>query len=181
MSEPQSLHIPNTPPIIKKSQSHLEDILHHEESLYWTIFDEVMTVLFPTLSDWSEKTTFAKLNALIAVPLVLVFTLTLPIAETDDVKVDDVEVINPALEDNTATPQVVVLPSGQENSSNVDQNKRSYLTVPTSERSIPDLLIVEEDLPVLEELAPIGWCRWLVAVQAICSTTFVTSVMACKW
>ncbi|KAG1500047.1 hypothetical protein G6F47_005616 [Rhizopus delemar] len=53
---------------------------------------EICTVLFPTLKDWRTKTQFAKLNALIALPVVLILTLTLPV--TEDIHVDDVEVLS---------------------------------------------------------------------------------------
>lgn len=116
---------------------------------------DVVCVLFPTLQDWSTKTTFGKLNALVAVPIVFILTLTLPVTEADDIKVDDIEVIEEAI------PQVVV--------------NKSYLTVPTSE-SYPD--IEEEEEPINE--AQLSWCRWLLATQAICSTTFIACVMSCK-
>lgn len=176
-----SLHVPNTPQVKQGQSQQQEEILLKESTSNYLIFDEVFYTLFPTLSDWTEKTTFAKLSSLIAVPLVLVFTLTLPIAETDDVKVDDIEVMNPMVEDSVSTPQVVVITSDQEHATHNNNNNKSYLTVPNSERSLSDLLIVEEDLPVLEDIPGIGWCRWLVAVQAICSTTFVASVMVCKY
>ncbi|CEI93141.1 hypothetical protein RMCBS344292_07383 [Rhizopus microsporus] len=114
---------------------------------------DVVCVLFPTLQDWSTKTTFGKLNALVAVPIVFILTLTLPVTEADDIKVDDIEVIEEAI------PQVVV--------------NKSYLTVPTSE-SYPD--IEEEEEPINE--AQLSWCRWLLATQAICSTTFIACVMS---
>jgi sodium/potassium/calcium exchanger 6 len=173
LEEDQTLHVPNAPQI-KQSQPELKD--ESTTSIFF-ILDEVFYTLFPTLSGWSEKTIFAKLSSLVAVPLVLVFTLTLPVAENDDVKVDDIEVINPMVEDNISTPQVIVITSDQDN----NNNNKSYLTVPNSERSLSDLLIVEEDLPVLDDISSTGWCQWLVAVQAICSTTFVTSVMYCKF
>ncbi|CAO3590951.1 unnamed protein product [Absidia cylindrospora] len=58
---------------------------------YLTLEDILLT-LCPTLQDWSSKTTFAKLSSLVALPLVLVFTLTLPVVESDDIKIDDFEV-----------------------------------------------------------------------------------------
>lgn len=123
-----------------------------------TWLGDVMAILFPTMQDWSSKTSFAKLNALIAVPIVLILTLTLPVTEAEDVKVDDIEIVEEAV------PQVVI--------------NKNYLTVPTSE-SYPDIVEEEEDEGVVTE-SQLGWCRWLLATQAICSITFVTCVMACK-
>lgn len=55
--------------------------------------EEIYNILFPTLQDWANKTAFAKLSSLIALPLVFIFTITLPVVESDDIKVDDYEVI----------------------------------------------------------------------------------------
>ncbi|KAG1060746.1 hypothetical protein G6F42_027879 [Rhizopus arrhizus] len=157
------------------------------------ILDDVCCTLFPTLQDWSSKTAFAKLSALVAVPLVLIFTLTLPVAEGDEVKVDDIEVLAPATTNEPqANQQMVVVTSSSAGgetptaaaampTTTTPAASKSYLTVPTSERSISELN-TDEDLPLLIEgdEGQLSWCRWLVAAQAICSTTFVTSVMACK-
>lgn len=121
-------------------------IEEHHPSL-WT---EVFCVLFPTLQEWSHKSGFAKLSALVAVPIVLILTLTLPVTEAEDVKVEDVEVME-------EIPQVTV--------------NKTFLTVPQSE-SYPDIA----DEGVVTE--SVLWCRWLLATQAICSVTFVTCVMA---
>lgn len=131
-----------------------------ESASLWMMMDDMYCTLFPTLQDWSSKTPFAKLSALVAVPLVVIFTVTLPVVEGEDVKVDDIEVV-------AATPQVVVEPS------------KSYLTVPSTvdDRSSLGEGMMEEEL----EESSLGWCRWLVATQAVCATTFVTSVMACKY
>jgi hypothetical protein len=52
------------------------------------------SVLFPTLQEWSSKSWFSRLSSLVAMPLVLAFTLTLPVAESEDVKIDQVEVMD---------------------------------------------------------------------------------------
>ena len=179
VEESQTLSVPSTPQpkhMLEEDLSLLKDTTER-----FFVVDEIITILFPTMSGWSEKTIFAKLSSLVAVPLVLVFTLTLPVAETDDIKVDDIEVINPMVEEIIATPQVVVISSDHEHAMDSTANNKNYLTVPNSQRSLTDLHIADEDLPILEEVSPIGWCRWLVAMQAICSTTFVTGVMARKY
>lgn len=197
-----SLHVPLllSANSTKQHQIDEEQQLLKESVSLSMILDDICCTLFPTLSDWSQKSTFAKLSALVAVPLVLVFTLTLPIAEGEDVKVDDIEVTAAAAAqqeeeevDVSTTPQVVVITSGdvQEGAptatatAGTTANTKNYLTVPISERSSNDLVVVaEEENPLLlmdDQVVSIGWCRWLTAVQAICSTTFVTSVMACKY
>lgn len=171
-----SLHVPTTP------SSHKQTDVKEPSTLSTSIamlLDEIFFILFPTLANWSSKTTFSKLSSLVAVPLVLIFTLTLPIAESDDIKVDDIEVVHgPTVEESIlTTPQVIVIGSAEDdNHAPPLHQKSSYLTVP-SLRSLSEMLITEEE----EDLPPLVWCRWLVAVQAICATTFVTSVMACKF
>lgn len=176
------------PPNLEEQQQNIDNVsihvpLKHQDELKISVsismvLDDVCCTLFPTLQDWSSKTAFAKLSALVAVPLVLIFTLTLPIAEGDEVKVDDIEVLAAANEPQTNQQIVAITSSAGE----TPTASKSYLTVPTSERSISELN-ADEDLPLLleeEGESQLGWCRWLVATQAICSTTFVTSVMACK-
>lgn len=175
-----SIHVPN------KNQDELKISVSMS-----MVLDDVYCTLFPTLQDWSSKTAFAKLSALVAVPLVLIFTLTLPVAEGDEVKVDDIEVLAPATTNEPQTNQQIVVITSSSGGDGETPTRaaaattpaasKSYLTVPTSERSISELN-TDEDMPLLieEDEGQLGWCRWLVAVQAICATTFVTSVMACK-
>ncbi|KAI8065576.1 Sodium/calcium exchanger protein-domain-containing protein [Gongronella butleri] len=63
--------------------------------LWW---EDVMLTLFPPMHGWATKTTFAKLSSLVALPLVFVFTLTLPVVESDDIRIDDMEVLPPTEE-----------------------------------------------------------------------------------
>ncbi|KAI8364672.1 Sodium/calcium exchanger protein-domain-containing protein [Radiomyces spectabilis] len=123
---------------------------------------EAYQILFPTLRHWKEKTLFSQLSSLIAMPLVLLFTLTLPVAEADDVKIDGVEV----LDDDSLTP----VPTADM------PVMKGYLTVsPPQEEytELPDTALDMED-----ENAQQGWCRWLLATQAIISMTFIFVVMA---
>ncbi|KAI9306990.1 hypothetical protein BJ944DRAFT_238252 [Cunninghamella echinulata] len=60
---------------------------------YFLKLQEICHILFPTLQDWSSKTFFSKFSSLIALPLVFIFTVTLPVVESDDIKVDDYEVM----------------------------------------------------------------------------------------
>jgi sodium/potassium/calcium exchanger 6 len=152
-SESSGLHVPKN------------KYLDFKSSVSISIFvDDVLSTLFPTLQGWSEKTVFAKLSAAIAVPLIFVFTLTLPVAETDDLKVDDMEVAVPegAETEEDDVPQVVI-------NSGVS---KSYLTVPIASESMSE---------IIEEQSGLGWCRWLLALQAICASTFIGCVMACEF
>ncbi|KAI8879513.1 hypothetical protein K501DRAFT_193415 [Backusella circina FSU 941] len=150
---PSGLHVP---PLNSKN-------FDFKTSVSMSLFvDDVLSALFPTLQGWSQKTLFAKLSASIAVPLVFIFTLTLPVAE--DVKIDEMEVVAPQgggtdVEEDEVVPQVVI-------SSGVS---KSYLAVPTASESMSE---------IIEEQGGLGWCRWLLALQAVCASTFVGCVMA---
>ncbi|KAF7725233.1 hypothetical protein EC973_000321 [Apophysomyces ossiformis] len=125
----------------------------------YLIGQEVWQTLFPTLQDWEHKTLFSKLSSMVAAPLVLFFTLTLPVAECEDIKVDDIEVIDdePLLEDTSPG------------------RNGNYLTVPPTQAECMEdgLSVIDEGIDVHRE-----WCQWLVAIQAIFATTFVASVLA---
>ncbi|RCI03459.1 hypothetical protein CU098_000652, partial [Rhizopus stolonifer] len=109
-----------------------DPILIEKEPRQW--MTEIIHVLLPSLKDWSLKTWFAKANAIIALPVVFILTLTLPV--TEQVKVDDVEMIDEVV------PEAVF--------------NKSCLDYPE----------------VIDQETKIGWCRWLLVVQAICSMTF---------
>ncbi|KAI8144519.1 Sodium/calcium exchanger protein-domain-containing protein [Fennellomyces sp. T-0311] len=130
------------------------------------LIDSMQQTLFPTMQDWYEKPVFAKLSAFIAVPLVLVFTLTLPVAEPDDVKVDGIEVL-----DDTADDTSLLSP---------DTPAKNYLSVASafeneSMITADDML---SDIDMQDGFQQQEWCRWLLAVQAIFGSTFLAFVMA---
>lgn len=113
---------------------------------FYIAVQEVWHTLFPTLQGWMDKTAFSRISSLVAVPVVLVFTLTLPVAE--DVKVDDVEVVD-------------------------DQPDKGYLAVPPANEDETSVDVMME-----EEPPATVWCKWLLAVQAVVASTFVTGIMA---
>ncbi|KAI9010859.1 hypothetical protein CLU79DRAFT_891196 [Phycomyces nitens] len=119
----------------------------------WTFWElwlqDICQTLFPTLQQWHTKSMLGKISSLVATPLVLVFTLTLPVAESEDVKVDGVHV----LDDDLDKQDTVV------------ENSNEYLAIP--------IQVEQTD----EEVSQ-GWCRWLLATQAVTSTTFLFVVMA---
>lgn len=125
--------------------------------------------LFPTMQNWCEKSFSAKLSALIAVPLVLMFTLTLPVAEEpDNIKVDSVEVVNSEDDDDGQIAADTSAPN----------NNKNYLSVATTSGER------EEEVISDMEVEPLGvqqeWCRWLLSLQAFFATTFLSVVMAGK-
>lgn len=147
-NDEEVVSIPVTPSEETKPTSVMVKGIRVPVNLYVAV-QEVWQTLFPTLQGWMNKTTFSRLSSLIAVPVVLVFTLTLPVAE--DVKVDDVEVVD-------------------------DQPDKGYLAVPPSANEDETSV----DVMMEEEPPATVWCKWLLVVQAICATTFVTAIMTRK-
>ncbi|KAI7880523.1 hypothetical protein K492DRAFT_237219 [Lichtheimia hyalospora FSU 10163] len=133
-----------------------------EKAIPNSVFDDVLPTLFPTLQNWHEKTTFAKLSSLVAAPVVLMLTVTLPVAE--DAQVDDVQ---------------VVTQEDDENGDTISNKGRLPVTPSGAEEDAVETLSVGEDMvdgSITEEKTP--WCRWLLATQAILATTFIFIVMA---
>lgn len=123
----------------------------------------LLETLFPTLQDWNQKSLFSKLSALAASPLVFIFTLTLPVAEIDQIKVDDIEVVD-----------------GDD-----DQDKDStinYLSVPTAATAAAAMTAPDHDLSVKVDVDDIdtkqGWNKQLLMIQCIISTVFILTVFA---
>ncbi|KAI8644695.1 Sodium/calcium exchanger protein-domain-containing protein [Parasitella parasitica] len=124
----------------------------------------LLQTLFPTLQDWSQKSSFSKLSAVAALPLVFVFTLTLPVAEIDQIKVDDIEVLD---DDDDGD-------NGHE-----EENIISYLSVPTAGATATaasghDLAkVMVDDIDTKQ-----GWNKQLLMVQCVISTAFILCVFA---
>lgn len=214
---------------------------------------DIYQVLFPTLQEWGSKSYLSRISSLVAMPLVLIFTLTLPVAEAEDVKVDEVEVMMIRDDDddyvyhtsaglyppqqpqqshhqyrqqqpmeagqryyyssNTSPISSTTAPPYHHHQSygsfftaandgllpptTIKPSSSSFLAVPASEsdcllqpqqkqqqqqqhslKATPSLH--SELLDVIDADLQQGWCRWLVAVQAVLSTTFLFCVLVCK-
>ncbi|KAI7869342.1 Sodium/calcium exchanger protein-domain-containing protein [Spinellus fusiger] len=122
----------------------------------WSTVEEVYQTLFPTLQNWQEKSVFSMASSLVAAPLVLVFTLTLPVAESEDVKVEGVAVLG----DSPGPASYLEIPSGRVSD--------------TAANDLPSSGRMENVDSEMKQ----GWCRWLLATQSIVSTIFLFSVMA---
>lgn len=155
----------------------------------YLVMEDVWQTLFPTLQDWQEKTAFAKLSSVVAVPVVLLFTLTLPVAE--DVKIDDVEVTVPGPappppEEDEDEDEAIAI--NTQLNTNMNNTNKSYLTVPSVHHHASDedgLSDMDDegmiDDEMNEESLGQDWHRWLLATQAVLATTFVFGVMARKY
>ncbi|KAI8376246.1 Sodium/calcium exchanger protein-domain-containing protein [Radiomyces spectabilis] len=153
-----------------------EDVLDAAKLLHdkskddaWVAFritlDSIWQTLLPTLQGWSHKSTFARLSSIVAMPLVFIFTLTLPVAEADVLKVDAMEVIH-----DDFVP---------ETSAAMDMSSKGYLSVPGSDPGADYREDNGSEFVIEEEIAELSqpWCRWLLATQAMCATIFVFIVM----
>ncbi|KAL9542047.1 hypothetical protein MBANPS3_008804 [Mucor bainieri] len=132
----------------------------------------LLQTLFPTLQDWRQKSFFAKWSALAALPLVLVFTLTLPVAEIDQIKVDDIQVLEEQEEE------------GQQEEEEEEEEEESivnYLSVPAAKATAPpsehDLLVAAK-ITVDDIDTKQGWNKQLLMIQCVVSTAFILGVLA---
>lgn len=145
------------------------------------IVGEISQVMLPTLQGWKTKSFFSKLSAMAAAPLVLIFTLTLPVAEIEQVKVDDIEVVENDLEEQDEQEVIVVAAATNED---VDHTKHYLAVPPTTAVSENDLVIVSAragSRVVVDDVdTRQGWNKYLLMVQSIISTLFIFSVLAGK-
>ncbi|KAI9313691.1 Sodium/calcium exchanger protein-domain-containing protein [Dichotomocladium elegans] len=126
--------------------------------------NNVRQILFPTMQDWCSKSWFAKLSSFVAVPLVLVFTLTLPVAEPDGgFEVQDIQVIDDDDDED--------IDDGASATSATVVKHASYLAVESALNTPEGTLM--GDIPQAQP-----WCRWLLAVQAIFGSIFLAIIMA---
>lgn len=137
-------------------------------SRWHSVLDGVYQVLLPTLQGWREKSLFSKLSAIAAAPLVLVFTLTLPVAEIEQIKIDDIQVTSDFSRSNTE-----IINTTTNGGSNV-MSTSNYLSVPVSENNLSTVGKVMVDEVDTQQ----GWNKYLLVAQCIISTTFIFSVFA---
>lgn len=148
------------------TDNHMSALFEQEEN---AIEEEEITLiqsLFPTLQDFRKKTTFSKVNAIIAAPFVLVFTLTLPVAELKEQKADDVLGFG---EDSIEARQQ------QQSASTLAVN--NYLSVPLSDNETPFSEV--KSVIITNEISTNQGCNsQLLALQSVFSSTFVFSLAA---
>ncbi|KAI9315457.1 Sodium/calcium exchanger protein-domain-containing protein [Dichotomocladium elegans] len=178
MSQDVTLAVPPLPPTSSRPASVLATTVPES---WWTVVEEAFQILFPTLQNWRNKSAFAKLSSLLAAPVVLVLTLTLPVAE--DVQIDDVQVVTEE-EDDDAKGEYLGLPNedvietlsvgggGGSTYGCASGGGGSTLLAQSGGAATEDLMMEE----TLTDGQP--WSRWLLATQAVMATTFIFVVMA---
>lgn len=133
-------------------------------SKWYLILEELIQVVLPTLQGWKEKSFFSKVSSLAAAPLVLVFTVTLPVAEIEQVKVDDIEVIE------------ILVNEDEGISTNKSKDPKNYLSVPVAENDVlTETKVIIDDVDTRQ-----GWNKYLMVLQSVISTTFLFGVFAGK-
>ncbi|KAK4513095.1 DNA polymerase delta small subunit Cdc1 [Mucor velutinosus] len=136
----------------------------------------LLQTLFPTLQDWRQKSLFSKWSALAALPLVLVFTLTLPVAEIGQIKVDDIQVMEE--HDGDQDDNDNDNDNEEEEEEEEEESTVNYLSIPTSKATA----IAEHDMPLKITVDDIdtkqGWNKQLLIIQCIISTAFILGVLA---
>lgn len=136
-----------------------------------SFINEMQQVLLPTLQGWDDKSLFSRVSAVAAVPLVFIFTITLPVAELEEMKVDDIEILDEG--DNHPFGDVeddhngLLVPSAQ--------HTKGYLSVPNSETDITTSakVVVVDEMETKQ-----GWNKYLLVAQCVISTTFIVGVLA---
>ncbi|KAF1805981.1 Sodium/calcium exchanger protein-domain-containing protein [Mucor lusitanicus] len=128
----------------------------------------LLQTLFPTLQDWRQKSFFSKWSSLAVLPLVLVFTLTLPVAEIDQIKVDDIQVVEEEHDQD-------------ENDDDDDEESTvNYLSVPAAKSAAATMS--DHDISAKITVDNIdtkqGWNKQLLEIQCIISTAFILGVFA---
>lgn len=137
-------------------------------SRWHIVLDGVYQVLLPTLQGWTEKSLFSKLSAIAAAPLVLVFTLTLPVAEVEQIKIDDVQVTSNMM--SRSNTEIINTTNGGSNTISAS----NYLSVPVSENNLSAVgKVMVDELDTQQ-----GWNKYLLVAQCTISTTFIFSVFA---
>ncbi|KAG2237086.1 hypothetical protein INT48_004587 [Thamnidium elegans] len=129
-------------------------------SKWYLVLEELVQIMLPTLQGWKEKSFFSKLSSLAAAPLVLVFTVTLPVAEIEQVKVDDIEVIETLVNEGISTKK--------------SKDAKNYLSVPVAENDVlTETKVIIDDVDTRQ-----GWNKYLMVLQSVISTTFLFGVFA---
>ncbi|KAI8992158.1 Sodium/calcium exchanger protein-domain-containing protein [Mycotypha africana] len=167
--------------------------------IIYLFLQDIIQLLFPTLEGWKEKDFFSKLNALASTPFILIFTLTLPVAESENIKMDDIEVVarNCDILEEAVVQQQQFEEGGKyhsrassNNNNTVHRNNRSYLSVnyATTVKSLPIVTphqkvaetestkgvatYMEEDNVDIQQ----GWNKHILIVQCIFSLLFIFGV-----
>lgn len=117
----------------------------------------LLEALFPTVQDWKQKSLFSRLSALAALPLVFIFTVTLPVAEIDQIKVDDIQITE---QDEEGTTHYASVPTA------------AAATTTASEHDMA-VKVVVDDIDTKQ-----GWNKQLLMLQCIISTAFILGVFA---
>ncbi|CAG8543840.1 13007_t:CDS:10 [Ambispora gerdemannii] len=117
------------------------------------IWDNIQPIIFPSLTEFSNKSAFAKLIALLACPAIFLLALTLPVVEPDEITLQDNE------KKKQGTNEFEIPP---------------HIQPPTIILEGQDLIIEDKSE---EELKNSNWNRWLTSTQFLLAPIFTVTVL----
>ena len=195
-SRSPSFHLP--PPIVSPeslytSQQFSEADLESVPLKWWPYGSlppprVLLSTVFPTLYEWSGKTLWDKLLALVAVPSVFLLTITLPVVEPsqgqDDVPDPDPGLLSPENHSQSRSSTLAVLPPdspalhGQDSIAANDAPQHPHKQAKShvrhdSEAPPPARVGAKVDGPSTAK----EWNRWLVSVQLFTAPFFVVLIV----
>jgi sodium/potassium/calcium exchanger 6 len=158
----------------------------------------LLSTLFPTLYDWSEKNVWEKILGIVAAPSVFLLTITLPVVEPDkedeDMLDPDPSIFSPEVSSRsrarstTISTAATLSPDSPEQATangQTDPNKSPSTVVKspvrvTSTDHPPDMRTTSDQHPHPSANPPISspkeWNRWLVSTQVLMSPLFVVLI-----
>ncbi|KAK7205973.1 Sodium/calcium exchanger protein-domain-containing protein [Myxozyma melibiosi] len=159
LSHSQHLSLPSASPSLSISRDNLSDISEVDSSIIsssqgsifsqWkVIWADIKKTLFPTIGEFSEKTPLNRFISILAVPTVLLLTVTIPVIEIDH---------------------------PDEDYANGSDHDVPILRVDTSSLDGHDNAGDHEDNESGKPLYK-GWSKWLLCVQCLCSSIVVYSM-----
>lgn len=165
----------------------------------------LLSTLFPTLTNWQDKSLFDKILGVVASLPVFLLTITLPVVEPqkDDDEGGHAELsldfslppprtpINGSMDSHARSVSIVLPPEGSSLSmskkgTNVPSARLNGGSISTTASQTPQVYITSEDniaqspeqLPVMPSASePKQWNRWLVIVQIFTAPFFIVLIL----
>ncbi|RAL15673.1 sodium/calcium exchanger protein [Aspergillus homomorphus CBS 101889] len=152
----------------------------------WSIFQSIISTLFPTLVGWRSKSIWEQILGVVAAPSVLLLTITLPVIEAAP-SVRDAGtvsvVVTPADAVNAPAP-LIALPEDSPLLGALDQDSIAEHALHSNRKSqcAPSRSRFDSEMPAIQTsldssaTAAKEWCSWLVWVQLFTGPLFVALI-----
>ncbi|KIX07132.1 uncharacterized protein Z518_05109 [Rhinocladiella mackenziei CBS 650.93] len=186
-SRPPSIHLP-APSVSPESAHHLGLLPEEEETMrrfswwpykYLPAPQVIVSILFPTIYGWREKSILDRILGLITAPSVFLLTITLPVVEPQDKRADtDPGLLTPTGQTRSRAPSRVELLSdtptiAPKTSPSLGQPHPYETGISRQMSDYPKSPNPEAD----EVSASKEWNRWLVLLQVFTAPLFVVTVV----